>query len=616
MAAGAAPRALPAAQARRFLSAQRMLQQGDSVGAMQVARALATEVPDAADPQQLLAMCLADQGDAAGAQAAFVRARALAPDSDVVVLNFAAWLCRSGRSTEALRLLEAAPVTAQTALQLGLLRLQRGLLDAARHAFATAVAMQPTLVSAWHGLGSALEALGELEAADEALQRAIATAPGYAPAWVNRGSVLRMRGLIDDALGCLRQAQALGQDSADVRNAIVGLLQDRGQPADALAAARVIVARDPGFVPGHESLAHLLWEYGAALAPGEDPFEPFREAARHQPRHLPLHIALARALLEADRAAESLDWLHPLRRAVADEPVLDWLAADALDRLDRSAEAAVLYARVAARLGDSRADFLNAHARHAFRRGDPALARDCAERAVRRDPGNQEAWSLLGLAWRLAGDPREFWLFGYEQLVGELDIETPPGFASSDDFLHALDARLAGLHLASREPRAQSVRGGTQTPGRLFGRADPLIAAAEQALRAAVETWIGGMPPDPDHPFLSRLRRSVRFVGSWSVRLRSAGRHSNHIHDEGWLSSAFYVSLPATLQAAGSTGAAGWLQLGQPLESLGLDLPPRRLLRPRPGRLVVFPSYLWHGTLPFTDPQPRVTIAFDMQPAG
>lgn len=37
-------------------------------------------------------------------------------------------------------------------------------------------------------------------------------------------------------------------------------------------------------------------------------------------------------------------------------------------------------------------------------------------------------------------------------------------------------------------------------------------------------------------------------------------------------------------------------------------------VRPEPGLLVLFPSYLWHGTEPFTSDQARLTIAFDALP--
>ena len=48
----------------------------------------------------------------------------------------------------------------------------------------------------------------------------------------------------------------------------------------------------------------------------------------------------------------------------------------------------------------------------------------------------------------------------------------------------------------------------------------------------------------------------------------------------------------------GGDGHAGWLALGEPQAELGLDLPPFRLIEPKPGRLVLFPSTMWHGTAP------------------
>ncbi len=80
------------------------------------------------------------------------------------------------------------------------------------------------------------------------------------------------------------------------------------------------------------------------------------------------------------------------------------------------------------------------------------------------------------------------------------------------------------------------------------------------------------------------------------------------------MSSAFYVALPASVLASGDGATAGHIQFGQPLEELGLNLPARRTIRPEPGKLALFPSYMWHGTVPFVDSEPRITAAFDMLP--
>ena len=87
------------------------------------------------------------------------------------------------------------------------------------------------------------------------------------------------------------------------------------------------------------------------------------------------------------------------------------------------------------------------------------------------------------------------------------------------------------------------------------------------------------------------------------------GHHIGHVHPQGWLSSAFYVAVPD----AGEAGPppAGWLSLGAPPADLGLDLPPLRQIEPKPGRLVLFPSTMWHATLPVAGGE-RLTVAFDV----
>jgi hypothetical protein len=42
-------------------------------------------------------------------------------------------------------------------------------------------------------------------------------------------------------------------------------------------------------------------------------------------------------------------------------------------------------------------------------------------------------------------------------------------------------------------------------------------------------------------------------------------------------------------------------------------LPPLATVEPKPGRLVLFPSFLFHGTRPFASGE-RLTIAFDLVP--
>ncbi len=65
-----------------------------------------------------------------------------------------------------------------------------------------------------------------------------------------------------------------------------------------------------------------------------------------------------------------------------------------------------------------------------------------------------------------------------------------------------------------------------------------------------------------------------------------------------------------TKNVAEASNHPGWLSLGECRE-LVPDLSPVRLIEPRPGRLVLFPSTIWHGTRPFPSGE-RLTVAFDI----
>ncbi|HSN70518.1 MAG TPA: putative 2OG-Fe(II) oxygenase, partial [Steroidobacteraceae bacterium] len=60
---------------------------------------------------------------------------------------------------------------------------------------------------------------------------------------------------------------------------------------------------------------------------------------------------------------------------------------------------------------------------------------------------------------------------------------------------------------------------------------------------------------------------------------------------------------------------SGWIKFGEagkPTPGAG----PAWFVKPRVGRLVLFPSYMWHGTVPITGDSPRMTIAFDAVPSA
>ena len=97
----------------------------------------------------------------------------------------------------------------------------------------------------------------------------------------------------------------------------------------------------------------------------------------------------------------------------------------------------------------------------------------------------------------------------------------------------------------------------------------------------------------------------------WVVNLTSEGFQSSHIHLGSWLSGVFYINIPDDIK--GNEGAIKFsLQ--------GFDYPMKKnsskekIIKPKRGDLVLFPSSLFHQTIPFISNDSRVCIAFDYQP--
>jgi tetratricopeptide (TPR) repeat protein len=493
-------------------------------------------------------------------------------------------------------LLEAAsPNDAEAAFEAGAAALRGGLEADAVPLLRAATKAHPQDAQLWQLLGLAHRGLEDLAPAVEALRTAAGLAPADASIAHGLARAALEAGL--PAAGLFERAQRLAPSDGSVLIGRASALFAEGRIAEAMAGLEEQLRRNPGWLPGHATLSRLRW-----LAGDRQAFtRSFEEALRSAPREVPIWRELIDTLMHAERYEAALGTIGRARAAAGPDPGFD--GAEAVATAEKGDIAAA--DRLFAALGPLRhITMVVRHVRHLLRAGRPEAALAAAEPWIANDPG-QLLWPYLAAGWRLTGDERWHWLEGDGRLVGIYDL------ADRLPDLGALAARLRGLHLASHQPLEQSVRGGTQTDGPLFARIEPEIRALRQAVVEAVGAHVAQLPPrQPGHPTLGLERGgAIRFSGSWSVRLAGGGRHANHIHPAGWFSSALYVALPDEAERGASP--AGWLTLGEPQAELGLGLEPFRTVEPKPGRLVLFPSTLWHGTVPFGAGE-RLTVAFDV----
>jgi hypothetical protein len=316
-------------------------------------------------------------------------------------------------------------------------------------------------------------------------------------------------------------------------------------------------------------------------------------------------------LAHADRLAEALAHYDRVLQLLPGHPFALAGRAAVLLKLNNIPEAVETY-RLALTAMPGDVSLMTSAAAALLMNGMPRDAEMLAGRALARAPQDQTALAVIGTAWRLTNDVRGEDLHRYDHFVRVFDLAPPKGYADMTSFNRDLDIALSALHSDTREHIDQTLRNGTQTLGDLFARGLPLVEALRARFVEAVQTYVSELPPSSDHPFLIRRGGKFGFSGSWSSRLKSQGFHANHIHPGGWISSAYYVSVPRSVRE--SKGREGWISFGAPSYEVGLAEPVRRWVEPKPGRLVLFPSYMWHGTKPFSGDEHRTTIAFDVVP--
>jgi tetratricopeptide (TPR) repeat protein len=354
----------------------------------------------------------------------------------------------------------------------------------------------------------------------------------------------------------------------------------------------------PDWLAGHKQLAALRWTSGDAGHFARS----YASACEAQPQNLPLRLAWFGVLMQAR------DWQAALAVVADGEALLGTLPAFAAARAVLAGESGdlALAEQWFARTASIRDDALGiAHVRHCLR---TAKLEQAQTRALDLLKGRAApmVWPYLSVIWRLRGDARAAWLDGAPPYIRAFDL---PFSVGELDELAAVLRRLQTRRVAHLE---QSVRGGTQTDmdRQLFFRAEPEIQDVRAKVDVAIREYVDGMPaPVPDHPLLGAPRGRLLFSGSWSVRLTAQGHHVSHTHPNGWISSALYVSLPQPEQLG--PAPAGFIRFGVPPSALGPNLGGFGQFEPKPGRLILFPSTLWHETLPFDDGE-RLVIAFDV----
>ena len=182
-----------------------------------------------------------------------------------------------------------------------------------------------------------------------------------------------------------------------------------------------------------------------------------------------------------------------------------------------------------------------------------------------------------------------------------------------DGFSDKLANKLIKYHHSNKNDyRSQGLlHQGTQSSGNLFLLEEPFVKSLRLSIERQVEQYRLKFQ-DGNQGFLIRWPDRYELFG-WMVSIKSGGNLDAHNHKEGWLSGSFYLSLPERSGEQADDGKIAFSYRGPRYPDDNKTFK-KKVVDIKKRDIVMFPSSLFHETIPFEGPEERVSFAFDVKP--
>ncbi|MDG2461554.1 MAG: putative 2OG-Fe(II) oxygenase [Luminiphilus sp.] len=596
--------------AQRLQQAAALLQTNDYQQALDALTAIESSGAASADFWQLLALAHKGLGQLKETEVSYLKSVQLLPQPHVLT-NLANFYRQQRRPEEAeTRYRQALSLDSNhlpARVNYGQLLLEIKQFEASAQQFSAALEYKREHLNAQIGLAQALQQLGDQESAFALFEEVLSVDANNASALNGLGISLKTFGHGEEAVLKLQKAHQLAPNSAEILLNLASALAVADRSQEAVAAYEAMLTRDPDNPELH---AYFNGYLGVIRHP--DYLKSYDKALERHPGDPRFAVPLARRYLLENRGQDALQVLETAFTQGGESASLNCELSHVLREQGEFVHA-LKNARSAVNANPSPASQRELATALMAAGADYQEAHALLTSLVERFPVDQGLWALYATALRYTENAEAYRsLVDHDRMIQVREISCQQDYAILADFIDFIRQSLLRLHITKQHPVEQSMLHGTQTLDDLFSRREPAIQQLTAALGEQLTYVIDALPKHPAHPLYGRNTGQFNFSNSWSVRLWRDGFHKNHFHSQGWLSSAFYLAVPPEV----AQGGEGWIKFGEPgfraREPLGADY----WVKPKEGALVVFPSYLWHGTEPLYTASERMTVGYDILPSS
>lgn len=433
----------------------------------------------------------------------------------------------------------------------------------AAQAYAQALKLQPNNGELWFNYAIVLTQLNQLQDAEQAYRKAITLNPQFFEAHGNLGTLLQKQGRLDEAIASYQQGLRIQPQDARGHFNLGTALRDQGQLQEAASSYQRAIALFPNYTDAYNNLGETLRDQGDMT----QAVQYYQQALQRNPDHAGANYNMGEFLYLASRFEEAIPYFQRSR-------LDDW-------------QSRVLYCLYQAEKFD------------AFRQ--------LRDELIQQGPHTAPFIATLSTHYSLnhhEKDPYQFCPNGLEFVYHRSIPELAPG----SPLLAELLATIAQTDIAER--KQARLTNGKQSAGNLFKRPEATFRTLGELVKREFRQYQQHFR-QAECALIKHFPETLEFTSSWYVKMQQGGHLNAHIHEIGWISGAVYLAMPET--ADPKEGAFEYGTHGDGYPQVHQDFP-SGFIKPNVGDIVLFPSSLFHRTIPFHADAERICVAFDLKP--
>ena len=434
--------------------------------------------------------------------------------------------------------------------------------DAIQH-YQKSIQLNAKFVEAYFNLGITYQTQGNFEKAIDAYQQAITIQPGFYEAITNVGTIKQLQGELSEAIELFQKAIAIFEDAKGHYN-LAGAFRNQGNLTLAISHFKRAIelgANEPDF---YSDLGDALWHDGQI----KEANNFLRLAVEKDPDHARANYQLAVFLYDNENYDEARK--HFMQSKFEDFQERSLYCLYKLKRFDEFYQQ--LQTLIPVKNNSPFLATLSTHYAQNFNQED--LYQFCP------NPLNYVCHEKI------------------PELVAN-------NYQLVKDLLHDIDT----ADIAERKQSRLTF--GIQSSGNLFRRQESSFQQLADALRLMIKNYHRRFSNESCE-FIQAFPKNIEFSSSWFVKMQKGGHLSSHIHEDGWISGAVYLSIP-NQNTTLDEGAIELSTHGDNYPKMHDNFPKKTIL-PAVGDVIFFPSSVFHRTIPFQADKERICIAFDLKP--